>query len=75
MSPMHTYYFDFKDGVPIRDRVGLAFRTDSQAIEHSKEIARRLRHEQPAREDNLCIVVLKESGTEVHREPVYPAPV
>jgi hypothetical protein len=64
-----------KDGIPIRDQVGLAFRADSQAIEHSKRIARRLRHEQPARKDNLCIVILKESGTEIHREAVYPAAV
>jgi hypothetical protein len=72
-SLMQTYYFDMKDGVPIRDRIGLEFRTDSQAIEHGKTIARRFSHEHPARNDNLCIVVLNESGTEIHREPVYPA--
>jgi hypothetical protein len=75
MSLMHTYYFDMKDGVPIRDRVGLAFRTDSQAIEHSKKIARRFSHEHPAKDDNLYIVVLNESGGEIHREPVYPVPI
>jgi hypothetical protein len=69
---MQTYYFDMKDGVPIRDRAGLEFRTDSQAIEHSKELARRFSHEHPAGDDNLCIVVVSESGAEIHREPVYP---
>ena len=69
---MQTYYFDMKDGVPIRDRAGLEFRTDSQAIEHSKELARRFSHERPVRDDNLFVVVVNESGAEIHREPVYP---
>ena len=38
---MRTSYFDMKDGVPIRDRVGLQFPT----AEHSKELARRFGHE------------------------------
>jgi hypothetical protein len=53
--PMQTYYFDMKDGAPIRDRVGLNFQTDSQAIEHSKKIARRFSHKHPAKDNNLCI--------------------
>ena len=74
---MQTYNFDTKDGVPVRDRAGLDFRTDSQAIEHSKKLARRLSHEGMSHEhltqdENLCVVVLNESGTEIHREPVYP---
>ena len=69
---MQTYYFDMKDGVPIRDRVGLQFSTASHAIEHSKTIARRFSHEHPIKDPNLRIVVLNESGTEIHREFVYP---
>ena len=42
---MRTYYFDVHDGVPIRDITGLQFRTNSGAIEHSKELARRLSHD------------------------------
>lgn len=78
---MQTYYFDMKDGVPIRDRTGLEFRTDSQAIEHSKTLARRLAHEHLTMDAKLCVVVLNEAGSEIHREPVYsdaippPAPV
>jgi hypothetical protein len=72
---MQTYYFGMKGGAPIRDRVALDFPTDLQAIEHSRNIARRFSHEHPAKDGNLCIVVLNESGTEIHREPVYPAPV
>ena len=42
---MRTYYFDVHDGVPIRDITGLQFRTNSGAIEHSKELARRFSHD------------------------------
>jgi hypothetical protein len=69
---MQTYYFDMKGGAPIRDRVGLDFQTDLQAIEHSKKIARRFSHEYPAKDGNLGIVVLNKSGTDIHREPVSP---
>jgi hypothetical protein len=69
---MPTYYFDMKDGVPIRDRVGLEFATDQLAIEHSKLIAHRSSHEHLVEDRNLWIEVLSESGTEIHREPVYP---
>ena len=69
---MPTYYFDVKDGVPIRDRVGLEFPTDQHAIEHAKLIAHRFSHEHLVKDRNLWIEVLGESGTEIHREPVYP---
>lgn len=71
-SPMQTYYFDMKDGAAIRDRAGLEFRTDSQAIEHSKILARRLSHEHADKDQDLCVIVLNETGSEIHREPVYP---
>jgi hypothetical protein len=62
-----------KDGVPVRDRGGLQFPTAAGAIEHSKELARRFSHEHPVKDPGLAIVVIDESGTEIHREPVYPA--
>ena len=34
-----------KDGMPIRDRVGLEFPTDQHAIEHAKLTAHRFCHE------------------------------
>jgi hypothetical protein len=71
-SQTQTYYFDMKGGAPIKDRVGLDFQTDLQAIEYSKKIARRFSHEYPAKDGNLCIVVLNKSGTDIHREPVSP---
>jgi hypothetical protein len=68
---MGTYYFDMKDGIPIRDRTGLQFPTDADAIEHSKKLARQFSHD-PRRKDPInSIIVLSESGTEIHREPVH----
>jgi hypothetical protein len=69
---MPTYYFDIKDGVPIRDRVGLEFPTDQHAIEHSKLIAHRFSHEHLDKDRHLFIEVVSESGTEIHRAPVHP---
>ena len=69
---MRTYYFDLTDGVPTRDRQGLQFLTGAGAIEHSKDLAKRLRDDPRCRDRDLSIVVLDESGTEVHRERVYP---
>lgn len=69
---MRTYYFDVKDGVPTRDRNGLEFPNAVGAIAHSKELARLLRHEPRLQDRRLSIVVVDESGTEIHREPVYP---
>jgi hypothetical protein len=68
---MRTYYFDVKDGVPTRDRKGLEFPNALGAIEHSKELARLLRHDPRLKDRSLSIVVVDESGAEVHREPVY----
>lgn len=70
---MRTYYFDMKDGVPTRDREGIEFPNAAGAIEHSKELARLLRQEPRLTDPSLAIIVLDESGTEIHREPVYPA--
>jgi hypothetical protein len=68
---VHTFYFDTKDGVAVRDRIGKQFRLNSEAIEYSKILAERFRTERPA-EPDLVIVVLDESGREVHRQTVHP---
>ena len=73
---MRTYYFDLIDGVPTRDRQGLDFPTASSAIEHCRDLVKRLRADPKGRKAPLSIVVLDESGTEIHRERVFPeAPV
>jgi hypothetical protein len=70
---MRIFYFDMKDGLPIRDKRGLEFPTAGGAIEHSKDLARRLRHDPRIRDRDLSIVVVDEMGAEVHSEPVHPA--
>lgn len=72
---MRTYYFGTKDDLQTRRRTGLEFATAAGAIEHSRDLARRLRHDPRITDRRLSIVVTDESGTEVHREPVYPAAV
>ena len=69
---MRTYYFDMKDGAPARDRTGLEFATTGGAIEHSRELARRLRHDPRITDRTLSIVVIDESGAAIHHEPVHP---
>jgi len=70
-TPMHTYYFHMKDGASARDRVGVRFPTAAAAIEHGKQLARRLRGDPRIDDPNLYISVIDDSGTEVHREQVY----
>ena len=69
---MRTYYFDLKDGIPVRDKGGLEFPTVSAAIEHSKNLASELRADPKPKDPSLAIVVIDESGTQIHREPVFP---
>jgi hypothetical protein len=69
---MRTYYFDIKEGASTRGKTGLEFATTSGAIEHSKELARRLRRDPRITDRSLSIVVIDESGEAVHRERVHP---
>ena len=69
---MRTFYFEMKDGRPIRQRMGLEFPTTGDAIRHSRELARRLRHDPRIGDHALSIVVVDEAGVEIHHEPVYP---
>lgn len=68
---MRTYYFDKKDGSPVRDNEGITLPDNSAAIHHSKQLAKELRIESPAGDRDLYIAVLDESGREIHREAVY----
>ena len=51
--------------------VGLRFPTTAAAIEHGKQLARRLRGDPWIEDLGLYVSVLDESGTELHREQVY----
>jgi hypothetical protein len=69
---MRTYYFDMRDGIPIRDRKGLEFPTVSGAIEHSKSLVRQMRDDPRTSGRAFSIVVIDQSGAEIHRELVEP---
>jgi hypothetical protein len=69
---VRTYYFDIRDGIPIRDRKGLEFATASGAIEHSKSLARQMHANPRASGRAFSIVVIDQSGAEIQREPVEP---
>lgn len=68
---MHTYFFDIKDGGTVRDRLGISFKFDSEAIEHSILLAKEMRVK-GIKEVDLRISVINESGTVVHVEMVSP---
>ena len=40
---MQKFFFDMKDGVPLRDRIRIDFRTNAEAIDHCKELAQHFR--------------------------------
>lgn len=69
---MQKFFFDMKDGVPFRDRTGIAFGTSIEAIAHSRVLAQRYRDESLSFDRALEISVVNELGREIHREPVHP---
>jgi hypothetical protein len=71
---VHKYFFDTKDGVTVRDRVGISFKFDSEAIEHSIGLAKEMRLRGPIKEADLRISVVSEAGTIIHVEMVSPNP-
>jgi hypothetical protein len=68
---MQTFFFDMKDGVPMRDRVGIDFKNDLEAIEHCKELAQHFRDGSLRDDQDLEILVINSGGQEIHREFVH----
>jgi hypothetical protein len=68
---MQTFFFDMKDGVPLRDRVGIEFNTNLEAIEHSQRLARHFRDDSLTDDQDLEISVVNAVGREIHREFVH----
>jgi hypothetical protein len=71
---MQKFFFDMKDGVPNRDRVGIEFNTNAEAITHCNEMAKDFRDNSLRDDQDLEILVINEVGREiysqfVHREP------
>lgn len=69
---MHSYFFDIKDGVTVRDRIGTSFKLDSEAIRHSISLAKKMQMTETITEVDLRISVINESGREIHVELVAP---
>jgi len=71
---MQKFFFDMKDGVPMRDRVGIEFNTDADAIKHCKAIALDFRNHSLRDDQDLEILVVNELGREIYREFVHREP-
>lgn len=71
---MQTFFFDMKDGVPLRDRVGIEFNTNLEAIEHSHALAQHFRDDSLTDDQDLEISVVNALGREIHREFVHRNP-
>jgi hypothetical protein len=70
-NTMQMFFFDMKDGVPLRDRVGIEFKTNAEAIAHCGELAQHFRDESLRDDQDLEISVVNASGREIHREFVH----
>jgi hypothetical protein len=64
------YYFDIRNGVPIRDRNGSDFESNSAAILHAKKLAADLRAGQEYVTQDMRVCVINEHGSVVHEESV-----
>ena len=71
MIPMQKYFFDMKDGVPMRDQVGVAFNTNAEAITHCQELAQHWRDKSLRDDKNLEISVVNSLGREIYKEFVH----
>ena len=71
---MQKFFFDMKDGVPMRDRVGMEFNTNDDAIKHCKAIALDFRNNSLRDDQDLEILVVNEIGREIYREFVHREP-
>ncbi|WP_244541928.1 hypothetical protein [Afipia sp. GAS231] len=63
-----------KDGVPMRDRIGIEFSSNAEAISYCKEIAQDFRDNRLWDDQDLEILVVNETGREIHREFVHREP-
>jgi len=64
------YYFDIRNGVPVRDKKGMDFDLVSGAIIHAKRLAAELRAKQAVIKPDMRVCVISEQGAIVHEEGV-----
>lgn len=68
---MQIYFFDLKDGIPLRDRVGVEFNTNADAIAHCEVLAQHFRDESLRNDQDMEISVVNALGREIHRQFVH----
>jgi hypothetical protein len=68
---MQKFFFDMKDGVPMRDRVGIDLNGNLEAIAHCKELAQHFRDDSLRDDKDLEITVVNALGREIYREIVH----
>ena len=71
---MQNFFSDMKDGAPNRDRVGIEFNTNADAIKHCKEMAQDFRDNSLRDDQALEISVVNEGGREIYRQYVHREP-
>jgi hypothetical protein len=71
MISMQKFFFDMKDGVPMRDQMGIEFNTNAEAILHCKELVQHWREGSLRDDKDLEISVVNSLGREIHREFVH----
>ena len=59
------------EGVPFRDRIGLEFKTNAEAIAHCGSLARHFYEDSLSDDQDLEISVVNASGREIRREFVH----
>jgi uncharacterized protein DUF6894 len=68
---MAIFFFDMKDGVPMRDRVGIDFASNADAIAHCGVLAELFFKHSLTDDQDLEISVVNAVGREIHREYVH----
>jgi hypothetical protein len=68
---MQKFFFDMKDGVPMRDRIGLEFKTNADAIAHCDVISDHFYRDSLIDDQDLEISVVNALGREIHRQFVH----
>ena len=71
LTVMQKYFFDMKDGVPLRDRIGMEFKNNADAIAHCVVLAEHFYRDSLSDDQDLEISVVNALGREIHRELVH----
>src|SRR5436190_18118784 len=70
-SPMPRYHFDLVDSKTVADEGGQELPDDATAEKVAKEIAARLREEQPQlKNHNFAVLVTNQDGERIFRAPI-----